>query len=264
MAIGYPVARWMNDAEVDRETRRYFRSLATKAPYLRDVNDANILDSYSLSDFSYERRKATGLGIAFLLDALAISFRSHASWETHALQLFVEQLQENSEIARHIVSVRHACLNEHVLQHREWIRKRIQVDIKSGADLSLYCQALYPHLRFCVSTIAQMQVLPRGEIHLQQIRKHLFDLNEYCENWHKGSFSPQNITGRITPESDATLKMYEKEHTFFCPDGMERVFTWHCRVTPEPWRIYFFPLQQGHLIIIGHIGDHLPTVKYAT
>jgi hypothetical protein len=264
LAIGYPVARWMNDSEVDRDTRRYFRSLATKAPYLRDVNDAGILDSYSLSDFSYEQRKATGLGIAFLLDALAISFHSQEAWETHSLQLSLEQLQENSEIAKHIVSVPHACLKEHILQHRAWINKRVQVDIKSGADLSVYCLTAYPRLRFCASAIAQVEALPGGEIHLQQIRKHLNDLKSYCEFWKTDFFNRDDVSGHITEESEVTLTKYAQEHTFLCPDGEKRKFSWHCRVTPEPWRIYFFPLPQERLIIIGHIGDHLPTVKYPT
>jgi hypothetical protein len=92
--------------------------------------------------------------------------------------------------------------------------------------------------------------------------KRLLDLNDYCENWRDGSFSPEKVVGRVTVESGETLKMYEEEHTFLCPDGEGRLFSWHCRVTPEPWRIYFYPLTRERRIIIGHIGEHLPTVKF--
>jgi methionyl-tRNA synthetase len=45
--------------------------------------------------------------------------------------------------------------------------------------------------------------------------KHLLDLNDYCESWCDGSFSPEKVSGRVTVESGETLKMYEEEHTFF-------------------------------------------------
>lgn len=262
LAPGYLVAQWLNDAEVDRETRRYFRSLTTKAPYLKDVTNPKVQDMYELSAFFHEQNKASGLGAAFLLDVLAVSFHSHTIWEAHFVQLSQEYLQENNVIINQVVSVQHACSREHVFAHQTWIRKRTQINIESGTDLCAHSAVLYPNLRFCLSAFAQLQALPSGEIHLQQIRKHLLDLDTYCEKWHEASFSLQGVAGRITPESDATLRTYKKEHTFLCPDGQQRVFSWHCRVTPEPWRIYFFPLPQERLIIIGHVGNHLPTIKY--
>src|SRR5260370_19149185 len=64
LALEYPVARWLNDSEVDREAQRYFRSFATKAPYLQDVNDPHILDMYYSSDFFYGQEKETVLSLA--------------------------------------------------------------------------------------------------------------------------------------------------------------------------------------------------------
>ena len=176
---GYPVARWLNDIEVDREARRYFRSLATKAPYLQDGDDSTISDRYYSSDFFYDRKKAAGLGMAFLLDALAIGFHSHSIWELSSLQLFLEQFQEDGILGSTIVTVKHACFREHVLEHRDWISKRAYIQIESGADLCSYLKTLYPYLQFCASTLAQIQALSRGEIHLRQIMKHLLDLNNY-------------------------------------------------------------------------------------
>ena len=264
LTIGYPIARWLNDSDVDRDTRRYFRSLATKAPYLREVNDSSLLNTYYSSEFFHNQNRAAGLGMAFLLDALAISFHSHSAWELSSLQLSLVHLQEDNTIGNQVVSVKHACLREHILEHRAWLKKRTEVNIESGVDLYTYREILYPYLQFCASAMAQMQALPYGEAHFRQIKKHLHDLNDYCEDWHDGSFSPQDIAGKITVESDATLTMYAKEHIFLCPDGEERKFSWHCRVTPEPWRIYFFPLRQERAIIIGHIGHHLSTVKHPT
>jgi hypothetical protein len=262
LASGYSIALWRNDPEVERETRQYFKRLITKAPYLEGVHDQKLLERYYSSDFFHEQKKAPGLGMAFLLDALAISLHSHARWELSLLQISLEELQEDDLIGDDIVSVKHACFREHVLEHQEWINKRAQVQVESGADLYAYCETLYPYLQFCASALAQMRELPQRDIHLRQIMKHLFDLNSYCETWQDGPFASQDIPGKISVESQATLSRYEKEHTFLCPDGENRVFSWHCRVTPEPWRIYFDPQEQDHRIIIGYVGEHLPTVKF--
>ncbi len=42
IAPGYPVAKWRNDHEVDREARSFFRTLTSKAPYLTDIVDPEI------------------------------------------------------------------------------------------------------------------------------------------------------------------------------------------------------------------------------
>lgn len=138
------------------------------------------------------------------------------------------------------------------------------MDVRSGIDLGASASICYPYLQFCPSVLEQIRDLPRGEIHLRQIMKHLLELNDYCEDWQEGPFTAQSIAGKITRESHATLSMYAKEHTFLCPDGDEKLFSWHCRVTPEPWRIYFFPWEEKRLIIIGYVGHHLPTVRYST
>ena len=92
----------------------------------------------------------------------------------------------------------------------------------------------------------------------------LFELNTYCENWHDGLFDYDKIPTKITPESDATLKKYSSEHTFLCPDGTNHLFSWHARLTPDAWRIYFHVDEDKKLLTIGHIGHKLPNVLYPT
>ena len=53
LASGYSIANWCNDSHVDREEQRYFRSLATKAPYwvaLRITDDVYRLLPTSMRD----------------------------------------------------------------------------------------------------------------------------------------------------------------------------------------------------------------------
>ena len=46
--------------------------------------------------------------------------------------------------------------------------------------------------------------------------------------------------------------------------GNEITFTWHGRMTPGAWRIYFDPSITPGMMYIGYIGQKLPTVKYET
>ena len=263
LASGYRIASWRNDPEVDRDIRRYFRSLTTKAPYLQDVSNPEILDTYDLSDFFYSHEKAKGLGIAFLLDALAISFHSHSAWETSVLQLRFEQLRED-EVVDDLILIKHASSKNHVLEHRDWIKKRAQMDIRSGADLWTHRESLYPHLHFCQAVATQLQALQYGDIHIKHIIKHLQILNEYCETWQGDAFSKQTIALDISTESQATLQQFSNERTFVCPDNVPRVFSWHSKVYFLNWRIYFYPIEQEKAIIIGYIGRHRATVKFPT
>jgi hypothetical protein len=65
LAPDYSIAHWRNDPRVDREARRYFLRLSTKAPYLQDVNDPQILDRHFSSDFFLGESRAVGPGMAF-------------------------------------------------------------------------------------------------------------------------------------------------------------------------------------------------------
>ena len=191
LTSGYSVAQWRNDPDVSREVRTYLRTIATKKPYLQGVNDPKILDTYYASDFRHNDKQAAGFGMAFLLDALAISFHSHSAWELSLLQLSLTQLQEDETFDEAIVSVKHACFSKHILEHRSWIKKRTEVNVESGAELCAHRATLYPHLQFCEFAMVQMQALLRGEVHLRQIMRHLHDLDDYCANWVAGFFLPK-------------------------------------------------------------------------
>ena len=197
--------------------------------------------------------------MAFLFDALAISFHSHSAWELSLLQLRIEHLSSADDL----VSIKHASSKDHIFEHRDWIKKRAQVD-QSGLDLSAYRERLYPWLQFCASAIAQIEALPYRDIRLNHIMKHLELLNSYCETWQNGPFSPQTIALDISTESQATRQKYSQERTFLCPDNVWRFFNWHSKDKFINWRIHFYPWETERVIIIGYIGSHLPTMDFPT
>lgn len=259
LAQGYPIARWLNDSQVDKDTRRFFRSLTTKLSFIAD-----------LPEFWYQEDQANGLGFAFQYKLLAVSLRSELHWRSSRLKLEIRypELDENGQLVTEQVVVFHASHNDHILEHANWIKNRIQTEVQTtiadGLNLWSRKRELFPNLQFCESVGTQLQELLHGNSMLQPIVRRLLELESICKDWQGGPFNHQDIPCIVSPESAVTLSMYGRERTFLCPDGEKRIFTWHVRLTPNAWRLYFHPEEETRQLIIGYIGPHLPTVSDRT
>jgi hypothetical protein len=255
LAPGYPIARWRNDSQVDRDTRSFFRTLTTKLSFIPD-----------LPEFWYREDQANGLGFAFQHEHIAISLRSMSDWYSGHLGLEVRypELDEDGQLLTEYVEVIHASHSDHVVEHADWIKNRTKVIVKNGQDLWNNRVELFPNLQFCESVREQIWELLHGDLKLQPIMKRLSELENYCLNWHEGPFDTERIVSKVSPESEVTLYKYRSQHTFRCPDGKERIFSWHVRLTPGAWRIYFYPEKDMRRLIIGYIGSKLPNEKYPT
>ena len=263
LAPDYPVARWRNDNEVDREARRFFLTLITKAPFLVDILDPKLEDTVNLSEFKYQGIPASGLGIAYLLETLALSLASEQCWECSRLQMDFRRLDENGEVIDEIVEIIHVSCSKHLQEHVDWIKKRIRTGVSDGVELWNRREELFPNLEFCDAVSKQLQNIRTRQLELQPVVKTLFELQNCCKNWNTGFFSVEGYLLEESGESEATVNKYSKERTFRCPDGQERVFERHVKLRLCNWRIHFFAEKPGK-VIIGYVGRHLPTVKYRT
>src|SRR5579859_1259350 len=265
LAPDYPVMRWVNDKSVEPDLRNFYLKLATNAPFLIDVHDSSIQESFGLSDFFWGEEQAIGLGVAFLLDALAVSFRSDSCWFDSHLQLKISQIGDDGELTDTFEDIPHASHYSHIHEHLAWISRRLRsnarTEVHEGLDIWSGKEKWFPHLYFCDKVREQFQELHRGDPRLLSILKRLYELEDYCNGWQHGPFDHTKIN-KATPESPDTLEVYGSERTFLCYDGEFRVFSWHIRLTPGPWRIHFFPLPEEKKLIIGYIGHHLNTVKF--
>jgi hypothetical protein len=158
-----------------------------------------------------------------------------------------------------MVEIIHASCSDHVQEHTDWIQKRIRTGILEGLDLWNRREELFPSLVFCDDVYKQMLYLGKGNLILQQVVKRLFELEEYCKTWTDGAFNSDNLPSKATPESDSRLKRLKKELTFICPDGKERIFSWHVRMTPGAWRLHFSVELGPGKIIIGYLGYKIDT-----
>ncbi len=266
LAPGYPVARWRNDSTVDRDLRRFFTTLVTKSPFLEDVTEPAIHHNVGISDFFHGEDRAPGLGIAYWLEALAISLRSEPQWYDSHLQIRIVQINDNEELTDTIAKIPHASSSNHVQEHLHWINERLrkgdQIAVRDGIILWERKAEWFPSLYFCTKVGEQMQSLSHGDALLIPIMKKLHELEDFCKGWHEGPFDHNKVVSKVTNESEATLEMFGNERTFQCHDGIARTFRWHIRLTPRAWRLYFYPLPEERKLIIGYIGPHLRTVDF--
>jgi len=259
LASNYSLRQWLNDHGVVREERQFIRSLATKAPFSEDIRDSDeiysIENNSGVCEFRYQGKPAIGLGIAYMLNTIAISLLSEACWDYSYLDLDVVSLEDDDKE----ITIIHASRKEHVQSHIDWIKTRLNSNI-DGQALWNQKDELFPNLQFCDSVERQIQGLSIGNSMLEHVKSRLRKLQQYAESWTEDGFNSNKLSCSASPESEATLKQYSYERTFLCSDGRKRIFSWHVKL-PSAWRIHFYP-EQPRKILIGYIGSHLPTAKF--
>ncbi len=263
LAGDYPIAKWLNDPAVSREYRTYLRSRLTQAPTLRSEDALQSEDDLDIWEFRFNGQSAIGLGAAYRLDGIAVSFLSDSIWDASRLAVEVSRLGAEEEVVEASETIRHAATPRHIHDHADWIADSRRT-VRDFHDMWDRRTILFPSLDFCDSVKSQLEGISPGNPHWHAILKRLWALEDYFSGWAAGPFSPDKIAGRTTQESRATLDRFSLCRTFLCPDGAPRVFSWHCRFTPNSGRIYFFPVEVTRRGIIGYIGPHLPTVNYPT
>lgn len=148
LAPGYPIASWLNDNQVEREERSFLRTLSTKTPLLADVIDPIVQKEECLADFKHQNDLAYALGIAYLLNALAVSFNSESRWNCDNLDLEITRLDDGTNTANTTAELIlttttakliHASRREHVVGHKSQIEYRLQAEPWHPQDELLPC-----------------------------------------------------------------------------------------------------------------------------
>ncbi len=208
--------------------------------------------------------KAYGIGIAHNLIALCVSLLSERRWDDAHLSVRYLRLDDDGGLIEEELIIPHISRRDHVQLHADWITSQAQMGIQDGSSLWIQAGALYPRLVFCQAVEAKLRLISTGNPLLERIMQRLQNLQSFNDSWREGAFDPDELPFKTSLESQATLQQYSNQRTFLCPDGEQRVFSWHLRLTPNAWRIHFYPEQNSKTIIIGYIGPHLPTATDST
>lgn len=263
LAQDYPIAKWRNDNDVDRDLRQSFKSLITKIPLLSDAEDDSLEVKTKLFEFYYQSTLAHGLGAAYLLNTLAISLDGEL-WRKHEIDIEGHYLDHDGNLTEESFTVAHACEPQHVECNLSILTQLDQSDL-SGECLWRQRVSLFPNLSFCDQAGANLISLDSSNPLMKHIIKKLSDLNSYCDNWHSGAFDASALRN-VSLESESTMNnpILRKKREAMCPDGITRVFEWHQKISLQAWRIHFLPVRHDAPIVIGYIGPHLATTKNPT
>lgn len=258
LAENYPLSRWRNDSQVNREERTFLRTLATKTPLSVDIPDLNIKIKVEDPDceLSLQGSQAEGFKVTYYLETLAISLNSELLWNSSRIKLELTQIDENGELIEESVEVIHASQKSHVLEHADWIQKRQEIGIADGLELWNRRAELFSGLEFCDRVSQQIQSLVDPTMLRQVVRK-LFELDELSKKWTDGSLNLDHLPSKVSPESESRLNQFRKQLNIQCLDGTNRIFSWHVRLTPGAWRLHFCTELGPGKIIIGYIGPKI-------
>lgn len=252
--------QWLFSRGPRLEEKRFLARLMDKPPYADELLADAESKQGALLEFHLDADRAPGLGVAYVLDAPAVSFDSAERFKTTHLSLRFLSVAEKD--AEEVVRVVHARSPACVDSHRPWLEERMQRDVASGSDLWSRRAALFPRLDFCACVEKQVMALSGAEAFFAEIVRHLHVLSRTAADWKEGSsFDPPL---KWSPESKATLDSRELAamRTFLCPDGLERVFSFHTKIFAWNKRIHFFPVPATRIALVGHVGEHLATQLY--
>jgi hypothetical protein len=262
LAPEYRVANWLNDKTVDLEERRFVKAVTGKAPHLEDCFKIEENKREEIIEFFFGKETALGLGVAFLWDAPAVSLDGDGRFASDTAPILLRMLGEDGDLKEEMVEA--CCLStlDQVARREPWIRKRVQGEVRTGAELWKRRQSLLSSLVFCADAVEQVQKLTGSESYFRQILRHLFELDRYVADWLSGPFSLAGVSW--SEESGETLRHpeYGPMRRFLCPNGFERTFSLHTKPTGGNVRIHFFPLRVKRIAYVAYIGPHLPTVRH--
>ena len=264
LALNYGIANWLNDNTVDREERIYIKRLAGKAPWIEECFTAEEESREIMIEFLFNGDRALGLGVAFLWDAPAVTLDGSGRFSSDPAQVTLQTLQEDGEFNDENVEACCISTPAQVGLREQWLRERIQTEVRSGNELFGRKDSLLANLVFCAASIKQLQGLDGHEPYFRQVVRHLFEIDRAVATWFAGSFSLGGLSW--SEESPETLNHpnYGPMRKFTCPDGKERTFSYHTKPTGGNVRVHFFPVREKRVAYIAYIGPHLPTVRYGT
>jgi len=251
---GYPVGRWLKETK-DEPARTRLTALFDRRKEHSELAEGGLAGSDDI-EYRCDGELAQGLSLAFLIEGLAVSFRSSDRWDVIALNLEKAWLSDGS-LETSVVSARHACRPIHIQSHDRWLlTKQQEAQPSSGKELWDARAEMFPSLDFCDSAGDQIRDLFGGELRFKAVLRGLRDLQKYCEEWETPHFDIHQLVN-ASGESGPTLKMYSQERTFRCRDGEYRVFEWHLK-RGDNTRIHFLDLPGAKRILVGYVGPHLP------
>jgi hypothetical protein len=254
-------------SQLDDDKKYRLKEILTSAPLITDSEpiekETYERSSFEITDKKGETRSAAGLGAAFLLDTIAMSFLSSPFWDTHEVKgLNHFYILDNGSDTTEVVSVRHAGCPAHIERHSKWFQTKKEESLKSSRELWERREEFFPNLTLCGNIKKQLTTnFGIRSKYFNQVVERLKQLDAFAKKWISGQFSDKQLKEfglNVSGESRQTLQRYGRERRFRLPDGSKRLFEKHIKT--GDLRFHFYPDEQNYHIYVGYIGAHLSTV----
>jgi hypothetical protein len=255
----YPLSKWCHDQEVDHDIKQKFYQIVAYPPLLRP-EEINELDINNTSVFYYNSVESKGLGVAFLLQTLAVSLLTETYWDTENITIIHETFDEKENIISSSKTIKHGSKTNHLDSHVQYFNDLRRSLISKCSDIWNNREDLFPNLIFCGKTPKQLNTGISSK-YVHQIYDRLLTLNQYLDSWQTGDFNltdfVMNNNVDCNYESASTLRLYGDQRRFKIPHRGSEIFSLH--IETGDLRFHFYPESSTKKAYIGYIGSHLDT-----
>lgn len=258
-APGYTFLSWIADNTADEEKRTLLNSVLNTTPYCDDIILNYEKASGSVLDMKHAGLACVGLGLASekLMNTIAFSY-DEGKWSqsTYPTEIIIAEEDANGDLieTKHSTVTKNISSSAHELKHRGFIQSIAIREIANGKELWLRRTDLFPNLDFCNSVKKQIEEMNATELRFKAVVERLLELQDVARSFDGTPVTPASFRSTTTPESASRINSLGAEFTFLCPDGTNRLFSWHARYTPGAGRIHFVPFEAANKILIGYIG----------
>ncbi len=252
IAKDYPISKWRNDTEVDRDLIRRYAGICDKQN-LEDLFEDEV-------EVRCDKGFGKGLLGAYENEAICISFIHDNYWKKFQIEceLYSVVDDETSNISVRNISEKNQLSENY--EELQGLRKRETNSIVTQEQLLEKLDSLFPSLVF--NQVAIEQLRHNVEVqHVSTICSKLLELEKYFSNWTGGAFDESAFpTKSVSPQSKETLKRFRKQHTYEFGEK-EIIVSYHMRYTGKiPGRVYFYPDTETKKGLICSLTTKLPTV----
>lgn len=262
LSENYHIYNWINDDQVDIDLKRFLK-LKLSRSQSSDIEKDNL----SL-DILYEGRQTTGIKLAYIHDGLSISLPLNQCWEQDVNCTSQELDDVSGDLNENNVVVKNISIIDEIVNYQDWINEKLSDLIIDGNSIWDQRKILFKNIDFSPSTQKQLQSIPSGSPHLNQVLNKLQAINTYCEECkvNDTDLDLYKLPFKITGEHENIHKNDKSKtvRTIMCSDGLERFFELHARLTPGDWRMYFYPVNDSSTVLLGYIGRKLYSLNFPT
>ncbi|MFP3597067.1 hypothetical protein [Chryseobacterium sp. SIMBA_029] len=221
--------------------------------------------------YMLEKTEVTGFGHAFETEGITISINNSNNWNKTSYLITREYLGESQDAEIEYVKkdVRHLPHEDHIINLQPYLTNvalsKARLDLKGIKSIEEFWDQRYENFRMLdFSPDSELLLHKFGSInnpnfikaakYLERLNLHLIEVSLKKRNFDE-------IPGDVSLESESTMNKYGSDRIFTLPSGKKVQFSLHAKIGGD-LRIYLLPNEAEGKIIIGHIGNHLKTVRF--